>query len=202
MTVYNFPTLSKRSLDSFEFNLQSNTQTFVSPLNGQTQTLELPGAKWICTMSMQNVNEFDGRIIKAFLSSLRGASGRLNLGDLSHPTPSGTALGTGTVNGTEQTGNTLITHGWTGAQSKLFLPGDYFSVNNELKMITVLSTSDSYGNSTLTFEPPLRTSPTNGGSIGVSNPTCVMMLIDDKQVNLPMKAGRIFAPVISFTEVF
>ena len=201
----------------------------MSPLNGQTQTLELPGAKWVCTLGMQNQSESDGRIIKAFVTSLRGVSGRCNLGDMTLPNPSGAVLGNGAVYGAGQTGNVVNTVGWSlvrvvGSKrsdsstitcdssstvdssdlgySNAFLPGDMVSVNSELKMITVTTPVDNFGNCTITVEPPFRTSPPDTTTVVTSAPTCVMRLIDDNQAKLGMKAGRIFDPVLSFIEVF
>lgn len=43
MPVLTFPSLNAMSS---EFGLISNTQAFTSDLDGTTQTLEMPGARW------------------------------------------------------------------------------------------------------------------------------------------------------------
>ena len=232
MTVLNFPTLSKRSLVSFEFTLMTNTQTFNAPLTGQTQTLELPGSKWSCTMSFQNLSELDGRLLKAFVASLRGQAGRVNLWDMSHETPSGQIDSNGFVSGAGQTGRSIqvrwnINPSWAvelltadnanttcdtttdfscdGTKVYLgdwLLPGDYICIGNELKMITKIITMTGTGIVSLAFEPPMRNIPVDGSVVNVFKTTAVMKLLDDNQGKFTMQQSRVFSPVLSFVEVF
>lgn len=167
--------------NALEWALTANTQQFRSELNGAVQTNALPGDRWSCNMTFANLIGTDARTLMAFLASLRGQAGRFYLKPFDHATPVGTAAGTGLVNGASQTGSTLVTDGWTPSQAGLLLPGDYFQVGSELKMITATIASDSGGNATLSFVPPLRTSPANDAAIITTNPTCIMALADGDQ---------------------
>jgi hypothetical protein len=164
-----------------QFSLIPNTMFFESPLNGATQTTELPGARWKASFSWRNLTAADARILKAWLNKLSGRAGRFYLHDYTHETPSGTAAGTPLVKGASQSGRTLITDGWTPNQTNLLLPGDYFGVGSQLCIITAPISSDGSGNATLQFESPLRSSPADNAVITINKPTAIMMLVDDEQ---------------------
>ena len=200
-TILNFPVLSKAPT-TCRFSLMPNTQIFESPLNRTVQTLELPGARWTFALEYKGLTLADARALKAFFAQLRGMAGRFYLGDYSHRTPSGTAAGSPMVKGAGQSGSTLITYGWTPNQAALLLPGDYIGVNGELKLVTAVCASDASGNATITFEPPLRTSPPDNAQIVTSAPKCVMRLLDDEQDQIIVDPER--RPTVSFegVEVF
>jgi hypothetical protein len=202
MSTLNLPTLERSKPSLMRFSLLHNTQTFESPLNRTTQTLELPGARWYAEIEWPNLSEADARAMKAFFAALHGAAGRFYLGDLSHTSPSGTALGAPLVKGSSQTGSTLVTDGWTPNQSALLLPGDYIGVNGELKIITASCASNANGESTIIFAPSLRSAPADNAAITVSAPTCTMRLKDDEQDQVQFDPER--RPTVRLTgiEVF
>lgn len=173
---------------SSKWALVTNTQRHVSSLSRQTQVLELAGAKWEATLQFNQLNVAEGRQILAFLASLRGSFNTFNLHDHSLESPRGIGTGTPLVNGASQSGNTLITDGWTVSQTGIMLAGDLFQVGTELKIITTDVNSDGSGNATLTFESPLRTSPANNDSLTVSSPKALMMLKDDKQATVSLSS--------------
>ena len=86
-TVMNFPNIGRRPSTS-TFGIESNTTTFQSPIGGTTQTLEVPGAFWRGSVRYNNLQYDEARELRAFLTSLRGASGRFWFGDLSYVSPS------------------------------------------------------------------------------------------------------------------
>lgn len=203
MSTLTFPTLLDRTnATTCTFSLVANTQTFQSPLNKTTQTSELPGARWMAALDFNSLTERDARLLKAFLAQLRGAAGRFYLGDLSYRGPRGTAAGAGLVKGASQSGGSIVTDGWTANQSGLFLPGDYVGVGGELKIVTVTASSDSSGNSTITFEPPQRVAPTDNSTIVVTRPPCVMRLKDDTQDKLLFDPERRPSLHLECEEVF
>jgi len=164
---------------SSSFGIKYNTQINTSTLSGSTQTIEIPGARWVCSLSFSDLEPYEGRLMSAFLAQLRGSSGRFFLTDFTHPAPRGSisAPGAVTVNGANQVGNTVTTSGWTASQSGLLLKGDYFQFSNgELKMVTKDVTSDVSGNATITFEPPIRISPSNAAAITLTDYSVTMML--------------------------
>ena len=200
-TPLTFPTLSKAPTVC-RFSLVPNTQTFESPLNRTVQTVDLPGARWSFGLEYRAISLADARILKAFLAQLRGRAGRFYLGDYTHKTPAGTALGSGMVKGANQTGSSLITDNWTPNQAALFLPGDYVGINGELKIITQTIAADALGEATLVFEPPLRTSPVDDTVLVTSNPKCTFMLKDDEQDQIIIDPERRPTLALEGMEVF
>jgi hypothetical protein len=181
MTTLNYPS-GIYVPNAGTFQLISNTSVFVSPLTGSTQTSERPGSRWSAEIEYFALSESDARTLIAFLTQLRGMSGRFYYGDPFNRTPRGLATGTPLINGASQTGTSLITDGWTPNITNILRAGDYIQLaNDELKMVVADVNSDGSGNATLTIEPPLRSSPANNSAIIVQDPKCVMRLIDDEQ---------------------
>ena len=199
----NLPSLSRANASQCTFSLQANTQTFESPLNKTVQTYELPGARWLFTATWQNLNQVDARAFKAWLAKLRGASGRFYAYDLSHKSPSGYASGTGLVYGAAQVGVSISTL-WSGVTSQPYwlLPGDYIGVGGELKIVTAIANVDSNHLATITFEPPLRVSPTDATPITIYAPYATFRLNDDKQDAANIDPDRHPTITIAGTEVF
>ena len=166
------------------------------------QTGELPGAKWSCSIEWQGLKLSDARLMKAFLASLRGSSGRFYIWDVSHETPSGTAGGTPLVKGTGQTGMSVITDGWNANQSALLKIGDYIGIGGELKIITVDASSNGSGEATLVFEPPLRSSPADNSAIVITKPPCIMRLVDDQQDKIKINPPTLPNFTLNAVEIF
>lgn len=186
---------------SESWSLLTNTQTFVSPLNGKVQVSELPGAKWAGTLTFDNLQGDEPRDLMAFFATLRGQANTFTISPSAAPLR-GTAAGTGVVAGGSQTGNNLTTDGWTADQATLFKAGDFFEVNSELKMITETIASNSVGDATLVFEPPLRSSPADNASITVESPTCTVALTNDQQSSWSISSPNYHGFSVSFEERF
>lgn len=197
MAILAFPDITPNQAT---YGLMSQGQTFQSDLTGTTQTAALPTDLWSAQLTFANVTGANAGILRAFLSSLRGQTGRFYLPMFDHPTPSGTALGAGRVSGANQAGDTLITDGWDISQPELLAPGDYFQVGDELHMITATASSNTGGVSALTFSPPLRTSPADNALIVTVNPCFVAMLTDGRQARWSEQPGQIYALTISAIE--
>jgi hypothetical protein len=179
MSVLTWPTLARKLPPQFEWQLISNTQTFTSPLSGSIQTIEMPGARWACAFSLGALDAQDAALMRAFMAKLRGQSGRFYFWNMARPTPRGIATGSPIINGASQTGSTLSTSGWTPSTAGILKAGDFFSVNNELKIVVEDATSNASGVATLTFEPPLRYSPSNGQAITTNKPTTIFKMDED-----------------------
>ena len=185
-----------------EWALESNSQSFSSPLSRSIQTRELTGSRWLASMVFTDLSNTDARVLAAFLAQLRGMSGRFFLFDYAHRTPRGVGTGTPLVNGASQTGTSLITDGWTPSQTNILRAGDYVEFNNELKIITADVNSDGGGNATLTIEPPMRSSPSNNAVITVNDAPATMMLRDDGQAKWANRPGVFSSFSVSAVEAF
>lgn len=104
-----------------------------------------------------------------FLLMLNGPKGTFLVGDSLARDPQGVATGTPLVNGGSQTGNSLITDGWTGNTTNILKAGDYLQIGNRLYKNLQDVNSDSGGNATLDIFPRLRESPANNAGITLSN---------------------------------
>jgi hypothetical protein len=199
MTTYAIPTTV--GFSSVEFGLQNNNQVFESPLSNSIQVSELTGARWYATFNLPPMKKDNALEYIGFLQRLQGRVHSFFGYDANHRSPSGTIAGsTLLVNGADQTGTSLILDG--GANSTLVLKaGDFFSVNNELKMVTANATTDGSGDVTVNFVPSLRSSPSDDASITTVNPVCTMKLTGDS-TTYSINTSSIYGISFSGVEVF
>lgn len=192
------------------FGLATNTQVFSSPLNSNVQTLELPGALWFVTYTLPLMTFDTAAPWQSLLIELMGPSGKFFGFDHMRRTPRGIySAGSDTplVDAASQTGTSLTTDGWRNNGTGLLLPGDYFEVTaaaqKQLHMIVASVDSDGAGLATLTFRPPLRSSPDNNAVIVLTDPVVEMRLVGDDQ-SIWNEAGKNFIEELSFSgiEVF
>ncbi len=199
MTTLTIP--KQTDFRSSTFGLEENTETFVSPISNTIQTLARTGARWYLTINYAPLKRADAQVVIAFLTKLRGRVNSLNGFDPNATSPLGDVSGsTLLVNGASQTGNSLICDG-AEASTLVLKAGDYFEVNNELKMVTDDATSDASGDVTINFSPSLRSSPSDDASITTTNPNCEMKLVDDN-VTWSQSVGDIYNISFSAIEVF
>jgi hypothetical protein len=165
-----------------KWGLKSNTQSFVSPLSGYVQTTSQPGARWQCSLTLQTLAEADAALLQAWLAQLRGQENRALLYPFQRPLPRGTIVTGGvSVSGTPAFGATQMNLAGCGA-AKTLLAGDFFTVAQELKMVTGNATADGSGNiAALAFEPPVRalTGWTNGLPVTLAQPPVRMIQQQD-----------------------
>ena len=199
MTTYAIPTTV--GFSSVEFGLENNNQVFESPLSNSIQVSELTGARWYATFNLPPMKKDNALEYIGFLQRLQGRVHSFFGYDANHRSPSGTIAGsTLLVNGANQTGTSLVLDG--GANSTLVLKaGDFFSVNNELKMVTANATTDGSGDVTVNFVPSLRSSPSDDASITTTNPVCTMKLTGDS-TTYSINTSSIYGISFSGVEVF
>lgn len=179
MPTLTFPTLVRKPA-TFDFGLLSNTMSFTSPLSKSAQTVEMPSPRWQFSFTMDKLEEPDAALLQGFLAQLRGQAGRFYMYNMARQTPRGIATGTPIVAGASQVGTTLNTSGWTVSQTGILKIGDFFKIGNELKMVVGADVnSDGAGLATITFEPPIRSSPANASAIITSSPTAIFKLTSD-----------------------
>lgn len=178
MTIHAWPSLGKATPANMDWTLKFNTMPFTSLLTGSVQTIEFPGARWIASFSLQNLIDADAAKMQSFLAKLRGRSGRFYMHNFARPLPRGSLRGNPLVKGAGQTGNTLLVDGATVGGT--LLEGDYFGVNDEVKIVTEDCTVNGSGEVTITFEPPLRNSPADNASLTLDRPKAIFMFGSDE----------------------
>jgi hypothetical protein len=203
MTTYAFPTLSRRAPSEFSFGQRSNTVVHTSPLNGQVQTLELPGARWFMSLTLRNLQEPDRGLIEAWLAKLRGQANRFTAHDFSKPTPLGTMRGAPVTNGSTTAGATSFSlSAGVGQAGTTLLAGDKLNVGGELKMVVNAVTLNGSGIGTVDVEPPFRSTIGGGASVVWDKPAATFILTESEwradvgQLTLPtyaLDAVEVFA---------
>jgi len=213
VAILTFPTVKAPNMSTWA--IRSNTQQMRSDLNGVTQTLALPGDIWTGSLTFINRVGVEANALIAFVASLRGRSGRFYLVPPGYHSPqSGTlrpiaamwassgVITTALPGITSDT--TLITadSALTGADATYYWlqPGDYFSVNGELKMVTASVPAPESATVAISFVPPLRAPVVEGAAITTTNPQCICMLADDSQAQWQQAPGHIYAMTIAVEE--
>ena len=178
---------------------ESNTKTFRSPFNGASQTVRFPGTRWICSLTFNNLTDDKSRRIDALVADLDGEYGRVKIRDWGREgrTPAGNPV----VSDANQTGTQLGSKGWTPGRLVL-RTGDYFTVNDELKMVTADVTSTAAGTAVIPFAPMLRASPPVNGKIEVAKPYGIFKLKDNQQGAGNRVPGIFTSYTLEFEEAF
>lgn len=191
-----------------EFWLRGNSITGRSVFTGSAQTREFPGARWVSKVEFPPLTQSRWRSLGAFVDKQVGQSGRFFYGPQYAAMPrAGVAPTAITVSGSDQTGRSIVTAGWT-PNSTVLYAGDYFSYDTEsgreLKRVVGDVTSDVSGIATLTFVPPIRVSPSDGSVLDFSNPTCLMKLTNDENPMrfTPGRIGGLAYVTLDLEEVF
>jgi hypothetical protein len=204
MTVLVFPTLS-RTPSGASFRLRGNTQTHRSPLDGTTQTLELPGAVWEVSVRWDSLQESDWRVLSSFLANLRGRSGRFLFSPAIFAPRRGTGTGTPVIFGAGDVGADLFTGGWTAFAADVFKAGDWLSYTDtggrtRLHMATADVSAGGGGGATVQITPPVRVAGPASAPIEVVAPIGVFMLADDVSPDIEIRAPRLGGVAITMIE--
>lgn len=207
MPVLTFPASSLPDPASASWHLRHNTQNFRSPLDGTIQTAVLPGAYWRATVSYDALTMTQVRIASAFFAELEGAGGRFYFIPPHLKTARGVATGTPLVNGGGQTGNSLVTDGWTNSTTNILRAGDMISFNTptgrELHQVVAdVNSGATTGPATLSIRPPIRVSPADNAAITVNSPSGIFMLEDDEVGAYDLRPGPIASLTIAMREAF
>lgn len=199
-----YPLSVPASLRVRQLNLRLRRATAAtqSPFSGVTQVVAWPFAQWMVDLELSTVTRTGGAPIEAFIAALRGRYGTFLWGPVHAKLPTGTANTVGvTVNGGGQTGNALAVAG-LGA-GKTLLSGDYFQLGSgstaRLYIVSQDATADGSGNATLSIEPALRTSPSNGDAVVLSSPLGQWRLTSD-DVGVVVGAPGLYAVSLSCME--
>ncbi len=203
MAILTFPDLP---IAGIRWSLLANTQSFGSPLDGSTQTRELPGARWRAELTLGTLRPAQWRRLTAWAARMRGQAGRTYLSPTHAKVPQGAAGGTPRIAGAGQTGTVLILDGAAPGVAGWLREGDFLSfplgAGMALHMVVADAGSTSSGNVSLTIEPPLRGSPASGAAVTVASPVAVMRLADDEQGVLDITPPQLGAMTLSLVESF
>ena len=170
-----YPVSFPSSIGLANINIRARTVVGVSssPFTGQQQVYRHQGQWWEAEVSLPPMKRADAEQAIAFLLKMNGQYGTFLLGDKANPAPRGVGTGTPLVNGASQTGDELITDGWTPSTTGILKAGDWIQLGSgsSTRLYKVLDDVDSdiSGNATLNIFPNLRSSPADDSAIAVAN---------------------------------
>lgn len=188
MITLPWPALTKAPA-TFEWWLLSSSLNFTSPLDGSVQTLELPGARWMVSIVMTPLQEYDTALMESFLAKLRGQANRFTLWNMSRPAPRGTISGSPLVNGAQAAGASLNIK--SAPVGSTLLEGDYIGLNGELRLVGTNATADGGGLMTLALDSPLRNAVTDGMAITLLKPLATFMMTSPEMPHAPKVPGSL-----------
>lgn len=165
--------------------LESASGADTSPFTGTQKVQFWGGEWWSYDLEFATTQGLSARRLSAFFDALGGLRGTFTLRDPSIVNPAG--LGTPLVNGAGQTGNALVTDGWTGTGLQA---GDFFSLGTGTSLRLYRMTADAVpvsGVCTLAFVPALRSSPADNAALNVVNPGVLLRATGP----IPTQIGRV-----------
>jgi hypothetical protein len=160
-----------------KFQLLRSDLTLRSKYTGKRQVLTFPFALWVFEATVLTLDGTDAAEWRSFLAELEGSANtfRLPVPGVAGPL-SGYAGPNGTVTGTALArAKSLTSGGWTASKS-ILTRGDFFTINDELKLCTGAVSSSGTGTATIPFQPPLRQNATAGMTVNASAPTMMLSL--------------------------
>lgn len=196
MATVIFPSSPKPN--GMSWRLVMPAQTNVSDWTGRRQTIASGRGWWECQLSLPPI--VGTANVNAWRSFIAKSRGRAN--DFQIPvdtTAQSAASATPLVNGAGQTGRTLATDGWP-LSSTVLVAGQFVTINNQLLQLTENVTSNGSGVATLTFEPPIRTSPADNAAIEYKNPYCLMYFVEEP--TLSVENGYVYSLSLNLRESF
>lgn len=149
----------------FSLTCRSAVSVLQSPFTYQTQVQRHQGQIWLADVTLPAMERAEAEKWAGFILALNGPEGTFLLGDPLGALPKGAASGVPLINGGSQTGNSLVTDGWTPSVTGILKAGDYLQIGTYLYRVMQDVDSDSGGNATVDIYPRLRVSPANNDTI-------------------------------------
>lgn len=163
-----------------------------SPWTYKRQVQKNQGQRWMFEVTLPIMNRDDADEWESFFLKLNGQEGTFLMGDPARTSARGIATGTPVVKGGSQTGNSLVTDGWTTSQTGILKANDYIQLGtgSTARLYRNLSdvNSDSNGDATLDIWPAITAAntPNDNATIVVSSTVGVFRLTEDE---LPFNAS-------------
>ncbi len=188
MAIITLPT--KFAFTSVEsFRLQRSSNTLRSRYTGQRQTILFPFAVWFFEGTLVEYDGVDAAKIRSFLTQLEGQknSFRLPVPGYSGPSTGYAANTTLTLGGVAARALSFNTYGNTN-NAAVLNEGDFFTINDELKVATAAIAANGAGQATYSFQPPMRKAVGGDTQVKLQNPTCLMNALEDDVAGWSLKA--------------
>lgn len=170
---------------SIEWLKDTSIRYTESPFDLTKKVYANAGKRWKAQVALPAMTITNGRIWEAFFLSLNGMEGTFWLGPTLDKTARGVATGTPLVNGASQSGQSLVSDGWTVSQTGILKAGDWLQVGNYLYKVLQDVDSDVGGNATIDIWPSLaKAVPSDNDAITVANPKGLFRILEMPSMNL------------------
>lgn len=169
-----FPT--SFGFSTFIIGLDHAVAVAESEFTFEAQVQEHDGTAWEISGTLELLDRDQAEEYNAFIAALGGRKGTFTLSPPGSGTPRGVATGTPLVNGAGQTGQTLVTDGWTVSTTGILKAGDFIQIGTKLYRVLGDVDSDASGNATIDIAPKINTAFADDSAIVVSNPTGVFRM--------------------------
>lgn len=177
-----FPTAT--GIREIEWVGENSVASTESPWSKKLKVYDNSGKRWLVNIELPAMEVENARIWRAWLLSLNGMEGTFWLSPTLDATARGVATGTPLVNGASQTGQSLITDGWTAGQTGILKAGDWFQLGNYLYQVLQDANSDGSGNATFDIWPNLRAAPGDNDALTVTSAKGLFRLVKIPPVRL------------------
>jgi len=186
MTItYPLSTPSSDGIVSWAVDMIDAVGVGESPYSFSQETFEHAGKRFEIEVQVARLTRADAAEWIAWLASLNGRKGTFLMGDTVGTTPRGIGTGTPLVKGSAQTGQVLLTDGWTTTQTGIMKKGDWIQLGtgstSRLHMVLTDTNSDGSGNATLDLWPGPRTAPADNEAIVVNSANGLWRLSENRR---------------------
>lgn len=184
MTVFTYPLDIPATVPNpraVTLRRRSNAAVDINDFTFDQTVYRWPGEAWEIAITWSPMDRPAAEDLLAVFFKLDGPKGWVRLGDHTAATPRGIATGTPRVNGANQSGNDLITDGWTAGQTGILKTGDYIQLEDRLYKVLADANSDGSGNATFNIWPRLRSAPADNALLTVTAAKGIFRLPDNLQ---------------------
>lgn len=199
MSTISWPATRLFMPQHFEIALRSNVLISTSPLTGATGTVEIPGARWVMSMTLVQRKHERQAEREALLAMIAGQANRVALWHFAHPAPRGTMRGSPTLSATAAAGATTLSIMTTALAT--LLAGDMVKVGSQLVQVVTDATADGAGAMSASIRPALRAQVASGSAVAWDMPTG-LFLLTQQEVRVPYQPGMGGEIALEFVEVF
>ena len=165
------------------FKLQRATNIIRSRYTGADQVISYPFAVWYLEGSLVEYDGPNAGKVRSFLAQLEGQKNTFRLPVPGYSTPSTGYTGNGAVSVAMNAQASSVTVNGLTPSTPILAEGDYFMVQDELKVCTASVSSDGSGVATISFKPPARKAATTTTPVYFQNPTVYMRAQGDDVAN-------------------
>jgi hypothetical protein len=178
---------------SGDFGLRQAVILTTSPLDGQTQTVEVLGARWVCSVTYTPANNNDRAQFEALFASLRAQVNRLSMGHPLRRVPRGTMRGSPTLGASAAALAETINVSGTGTLEA----GDMLGIGGQLVMVTTKPSALT----SVAITPPLRAAR-SAGTLVVWDWPRTLWIVNSDAVRVPLAPVASPSLTVDLVEVF